>query len=260
MELRVKTMPKTSLPVIALVITAVASTSLAQTADSTSATDAANSQPTLDQVMNRIVELWNQHKTVSASFLMTGRQNRGGTQMSVRVEGAFEYAKDERGSLYRRELRTVLRQGVDASDIVLESTELLVDDTESLHRLTTSSLRPGPMATKSQSKPVVAARGGADLFEQLRRQSDLSLLPNETIDGTECYVIETIRRGAPAMIVRAHYYFRKSDGIRLQYVGFGPDNLEVQRTIYSDIKVNETIDPKRFKFEAPAGVRVIDRS
>jgi outer membrane lipoprotein-sorting protein len=101
----------------------------------------------------------------------------------------------------------------------------------------------------------------ADPFAAYREDYDLSVLPEEKIDGETAYVIQATpkEKTTPGMSKTLNYY-RKSDGIMLKMVMYGEDGKPMSTITYSDIKVNADIPAERFVFKAPPGVQVMDMS
>lgn len=88
----------------------------------------------------------------------------------------------------------------------------------------------------------------------------LKLLPDETVDGKPCYVIE-MTPASPAMratMGRMVSYYVKKTGLSIKGVSYDTKGKVSSTTITTDVKVDEKIDPSQFVFKAPAGVTVQD--
>jgi hypothetical protein len=96
-------------------------------------------------------------------------------------------------------------------------------------------------------------------FDGLKKEYDLKLLPDETVDGKATWVIEAKAKqsipGGPATLVS---YFDKSNGMNIKIVGKDPGGKTVLTATTSDIKINPPLKPERFVFKAPEGVEVMD--
>jgi outer membrane lipoprotein-sorting protein len=91
-------------------------------------------------------------------------------------------------------------------------------------------------------------------------QFTFKLLPDETVDGQECFVLEA-REKAPqagSPMNRSVDYFRKDTGIAVKMLGYNAEDKTVFTTTVSDIKLNADLKPERFEFKAPEGVEVMD--
>lgn len=89
----------------------------------------------------------------------------------------------------------------------------------------------------------------------LKEMGDLKMLPDEKVDGADCYVIEVTLKQAPT--TKQVNYFRKADGIAAKAIT--TDNgKQIGTMTMSDIKVNPDLPADRFVFKAPEGVEVQD--
>jgi outer membrane lipoprotein-sorting protein len=100
------------------------------------------------------------------------------------------------------------------------------------------------------------------MFKYMREQSELKLLPEEKLEGEDVYVVETRpKKPTPnAPIARSLYYFSKETGAPLRMVSKNDKDEDVQIMQFSALEFDARIDPDRFKFEAPEGVKVIDQT
>lgn len=97
-------------------------------------------------------------------------------------------------------------------------------------------------------------------FNELRQHHVVKLMPDETIDGHPCFVIEARTKGPDGKPVgdqRFIWYFRKDIGITVKTVFImGGKTQSTSNT--TDIEVNPTLGDDRFKFTPPPGVEIND--
>lgn len=91
--------------------------------------------------------------------------------------------------------------------------------------------------------------------KSLKEMGELKLLPDEKVDGADCYVIEAAMKHAPG--TTQVNYFRKADGIAAKAVT-NKDGKPIGTMTMTDIKINADIPADRFVFKAPEGVQVQD--
>jgi outer membrane lipoprotein-sorting protein len=91
--------------------------------------------------------------------------------------------------------------------------------------------------------------------KSLKDLGEVKLLPDEKVDGADCYVIETSMKQIPG--TKQVSYFRKSDGIAAKAVTISNDK-PIGTLNMTDIKPNADIPADRFVFKAPDGVQVQD--
>ncbi|HPF38216.1 MAG TPA: hypothetical protein P5081_00600 [Phycisphaerae bacterium] len=108
------------------------------------------------------------------------------------------------------------------------------------------SFRLNPLDLKS--------RYSKDEFEQ-------KLLPVEELEGAKAWVIEMIPKKEKTLQrdpAKTRVWFDQKTGVEIKNVDYD-DTGKVQETrIFRDIRINEEIDPGRFKFEPPEGENVVD--
>jgi hypothetical protein len=100
-------------------------------------------------------------------------------------------------------------------------------------------------------------------FEIWRKEWDLKLLSDESVDGASCYVIEatpkpgsdTAAGGASGKMV---FQYRKDCGLNVKMVSYDKDGKVTFTSSSTDVKVNPNLSDDRFVFKAPAGVEVQD--
>ena len=56
------------------------------------------------------------------------------------------------------------------------------------------------------------------------------------------------------------FYCRKDIGSTVKQLAYTDSDTPVNTLTYTDIKINPKLDPERFKFVAPEGVTVMDRT
>jgi len=97
-------------------------------------------------------------------------------------------------------------------------------------------------------------------FQSQKKSFDLKVLDDESVDGKTCHVIEMTPKDpeTKAMIGRTVTYFDKKTGINIKSVSYNPSGDVVSTVKITDIKINDNIDPDKFKFTPPAGVQVND--
>jgi len=101
---------------------------------------------------------------------------------------------------------------------------------------------------------------GETTFQALEKFYTLKLLPDETVDGKPCHVIEMIPTD-PAMrasMGRTVSYHDKKTGVSIKNVSYDGDGKVTSTTLTTNIKIDEKVDPAQFVFKAPPGVTVQD--
>jgi hypothetical protein len=132
----------------------------------------------------------------------------------------------------------------------------MVSDGVVIYMLTESDGQKTAMKTKA----TAGDSGGKAMFKSLREGNDCKVLPEESVSGLACYVIETtpkaVQAGAPKMTSR--YYFAKDPGMMVQMTSNSEDGKSTTKMTLKNVKVDPSIPADHFVFTAPAGVEVQD--
>ena len=166
----------------------------------------------------------------------------------------MKYMKRDGKMLSRTETKSSMMYKMGEMEQKTDSQSLIVVDGEHMWSLTDTQGQKNATKTKvSEAQQQTDPTVGWEHF-------NVKLLPEEKVDGKACWAIEmTPKQGeAHAMNNRTVSYYDKETGLPLKTIGFDDKGKEVTTITISDIKINEKIDPKLFKFEAPAGVEVHD--
>ena len=214
---------------------------------------------TLESVEKKIVEQWEKHRSVSAEFALTQKMEMGGAKIGSTTKGTYEHLKDGDRQLYRMDMTTNTVQDFGGQTMKSSSKAMVIDDGEFQYVLTEVQQMPEPMAVKTKSDPTKVGGSVKAMFDSLRKEYDLKLMPDKTVDGESVYVIQGIPKATgPASWAKSIYHFRKDVGMPVKMVYLDKDGKVVQTLTYTDIKLNPKIDRDRFVFKAPEGVQVMD--
>lgn len=139
------------------------------------------------------------------------------------------------------------------------STITTVNDGEFLYMLTEENGRKTVMKNSPQSAQVHQPKS---YFEMFKSYYDIKLLPDEKVNGDDCYVFELKMKPMEGVAPsgRQLVYFQKSHGIQVKSEGFDANGKLIASSLIKDLKINADINPDLFKFKIPAGAQVIDNT
>ena len=216
---------------------------------------------TLESVEKRLGAQWEKLSSMSARFDLVRKEIRDGVPMTTSGQGKFESLKYDDRRLYRTDLDSRTQPDDKSTKGISEKSATMIDDGVYLYTLSTRTTRPVPAAVKMVSQPGGLGGNGKAMLGLMRKTHDLRLLPDQSISKQACYVVEATRKGAPrGGAVRKMIFFRRADGIVLEMRGFDARGEQIMTMTYRDIKLNPKIDPRRFIFKAPPGVKIVDRT
>lgn len=202
---------------------------------------------------------WAKQKSISAKITMKMESQRGEDKRSLKGEGTYEFMRKDDRVLFRQEMTAQSVQVRGGQESKVEHTYLTISDGEFLYDIRTQWGQT--KAAKSKLEDAAMGTGPAAVFKEMQTMFEVKQLRDDKLDGKEVYVIETVPKRAPSTSIgKTLFYFRKDIGMMVKRAALDAEGKETMTMIYSDIKVNEAIDPKRFVFKAPEGVEVIDRT
>ena len=210
---------------------------------------------TLESVEKKLTEKSKTVKALTADVSMVTDMAFPGGSSKSKSTGTLEFLKKGDMFLSRMEINTVSTQKYGEQETKMESSTQTILDGEFAYVLADQ------MGQKMAMKQKADNMQGADaetMFRTLRKDHDLKLLPDSTVDGQAVYVIEATPKSAATGAGKSVSYFAKDSGLVVKMVNFNPQGQPMSEMTYTSIKVNPKIDPDRFVFKAPAGVQVMD--
>jgi outer membrane lipoprotein-sorting protein len=203
---------------------------------------------TVDDVIKKLEDSF--AKVKSFSMKMKMEQKSEGNSMDGK--GALEFMRKDGKELSRTDMdmTSEMKSGDFEMKMVMKSQQ--ISDGQFSYSLI--EYLDGPQkGTKQAFKNVYQPQNTSPRY--LKEMGDLKLLPDEKVDGAECYVIEVTLKQQPT--TKNINYFRKADGIVAKAVT--TDNgKQIGSMHMTDIKLNPDLAADRFVFKAPEGVQVQD--
>ncbi|MBU0618428.1 MAG: outer membrane lipoprotein-sorting protein [Planctomycetes bacterium] len=212
----------------------------------------------LDALEKEIAAKWKTVKSMTAKMDMTMEVDQGGMKMKHTMKATVEYLRKGEKMLSRMEGEVEMVMDMGGQKNTMNTPILTVSDGEITHTLVEQMGQKMCMKTKADANSTT----GEAMFKALREQYELTVADDEEVDGEKCWVVHAKPKQAaqPGQPVKMAFYFRQKDAATVQMLGYDASDKKVMTTTYSDIKFNEKLDPKRFEFEVPEGVQVMDRT
>ena len=146
----------------------------------------------------------------------------------------------------------------DQAETKTETKTLMIADGEFCYTLSETAGQKMAMKMKLDPSKNNTSKEG---FEQMHKDYNLKLLPDEKIDGKEVYVIEaTPKKAKPDTTEVSKFFYAQETGVLVKSVmeSKGEQSKSTITSLMSDVKPNADIKPERFVFKAPEGVMVMD--
>ena len=210
---------------------------------------------TLETVEKKLTEKSKSITSLTADITMVTDVNFEGGSSKSESKGTLEYLKQGEKFLSRMELKTVATQRFGEQETKMDSSTLTIVDGDITYLLLDQMGQKMAMKQKAQN----AYGADADsMLKPLRKEHDLKLLPDSSVDGTATYVIEATPKSAATGGGKIVMYLAKDTGIVLRMLNFDNQGRPMANTTYANIKMNPKIDASRFVFKAPEGVQIMD--
>lgn len=219
---------------------------------------------TLEEVEKKLAEKMAGYKTLSFKQKTKSEMSAPDMRMQVESESLVKYARRpekkwvSRTESKMRTVREVKDQPADKQD----SKMLAICDGTHNHIL---SEMPQVTTAMRQKVDPATAPDPFDLkalFALQGKDFDLKLLPDEKVEGVDCYVIESVpkkdREQLAATIARSVSYYDKKTAVAVKSVVYDGEGKITTTSVSTDIKADENIPEDQFAFKAPPGVTVVD--
>lgn len=211
----------------------------------------------IEDVEKKIAEQNKAIKSMSAKMKTISDMDMGGMKSKSTAVGSYEYMMDGDKMFVRSDTKMTSETDVAGNKMKQDYTSVSVCDGEFFYSVTDQAGEKVAMKSKLPDKP------DTDPFKGLRADYNLKLLPDETVDGKSCWVVEATPKGPkadenPMAGGKLMYYFQKDTGAMAKNVVFAKDGKPMSTTTYSDIQVNKPMNKAQFKFVPPPGVKIMD--
>jgi outer membrane lipoprotein-sorting protein len=206
----------------------------------------------VDDVIKKLDESLAKIKSFSMKMKMESTTQMGEMKSRTDAQGTMEFLRKDAKELTRTEMDMKSEMSGAGMDQKMSMKSLQISDGHFSWSLVEHMEGPQKglkFASKSEYQgQMMSAKSMKDL-------GVLKLLPEEKVDGADCYVIEATMKEMPN--TKQVSYFRKADGIAAKAVTL-TDGKPTGTMTMTDIKVNSDISADRFVFKAPEGVEVQD--
>lgn len=226
-------------------------------------TVAASGAETLESVEKKIAEQLAKHKTLCFKSKSTSDIQTAGMKMKMTAASTNEFARrPENKWVSRTESKTSTARAIgDEKEEKEDATTLAIFDGQFMYVLTEMPKQKTAMKMKPDPKSSINPLDGKAMFEQLHKDYDLKLLPDETVDGKDTYAIEAVakkREEAGEVFAKVVNCYDKKTGVAVKSVVYDKAGKVMTTSTTTDIKTDADIPADRFVFKAPPGVEVMD--
>ena len=213
---------------------------------------------TIESAEKAIIEKNGKLSALQAKVATTQNMQTPQMKYEAQSETAYECMKKADKWLYRAETKTKSTSAVGGQEQKQDGTVLIVCDGEFVW--TSSDMGGQKTVMKNRPSTQYAMLTDKAYFDNLRKDYELKLLPDETVDGKATWAIQATPKqpAGEGMIAELVNYFDKDSGVNLKTVGKDSAGKVVMTSVTKDMKLNPTLAADRFVFKAPEGVQVMD--
>lgn len=212
---------------------------------------------TLEGLQKAADENWKKMTSMSYNIEMNMDMSGEGFSMKSTGSGKCEMSHSGEKWMMFTEMKNSAVQKVAGTETKTDSVTSMVCDGDFIY--TVSDMAGQKSATKSKADSFMKMAGGTGFFTGLKDVYDLSVLPDEQVDGKATYVVEAKPKAAAAAAGGAsRYNFDKDSMIVVQTKTMGPDGKVMSLMKVTNLKLGGAVDASHFAFKAPAGVEVMD--
>jgi outer membrane lipoprotein-sorting protein len=206
----------------------------------------------LAQVEKAIAEAYGKVRSCRGKMASEVNMETPGFSMKSTTTGAYEFARKDGKFYSRSENKESGETKVGDQVTKTEGSTLSIVDPEYVYSLSEQN------GVKTANKMKLQQNMDEQPLAAMRKTHEIKLLPEETVNGAACYVIEATPKepGMAAVQGKLVQYFTKEHGFAVKSVSFGPDGKPTFTMTFTDLEFNVDISPDRFKFVAPEGVTV----
>lgn len=207
----------------------------------------ARGEETLESVEAQIQAKMKETKSVSGSFKSHMAMEVPGYSMKTVTEGTYKTLMADGKSCYRSESKTSSDTDIGGQKSSTKTEDLSLSNGTDMYSV--SKTADGVNATHMRMPPQ---QPDAKPFDSVREMYALKLLPEEKVDGRNCWVIES-RMKDPAMAAmggRNVSYYCKETGFMVKMVAYGADDKPTSTTEYTNLEFNKDISADDFKWDA----------
>jgi len=204
------------------------------------------------QVEKEIMAKYKKIASMKARTVTQTEMDTGEGKTRSKIEATYEYVRKDDKVYMRTESKEHSETETEGKVEKSDSQSIMIADGESMYTHTLGE----PTAMKGASSMNI----DINPFDYMRAMYDLTLKPDEKFEGHDCWVISAKPKpGEAAQYMSTMVYlYRKDCGIPVRMETLDSKGTRQSLTTYHDLELNAKIDPDRFVFKAPDGVRVMD--
>jgi len=216
---------------------------------------------TLADIEQLVEEKWAEVSSFRANISVNVKVPMGSIEVPANAEGTIELMAADGGRKYRLGITNhvaknfVMRDGLTQEVLTVFDGEYAFTETTVFGR---KQVTKQVNDAANTNQPI----GGSAIFDRLRKQGDVTLAGDTTIDGTAVWMIDVKGNGKPIEVQapikpsRMRVFIAQESGLQVRVLMFDKKNKEIMRMLYTNVQLNPELDAARFQYTPPPGVKV----
>lgn len=216
-------------------------------------------EETVDSIEKSVLSLHGKIKSFSARIDSRFDSTLQGAWVKSRTQGPISYQFKGDKILYRMDLKIETTRESDAEKSKTSEEQILMSDGEYMYQ---SGVQDGKkIAYKADVDTLQTCVPTKLFFGWLRRDYDLSVLPDEKVDGKDCWVIRAAKKSEEEVLqLKTVTFFRKDVPIMVKTINYDRFDNVMQVTEIKDIKLDVELKPELFQFKVDPDTEIRDQS
>ncbi|RIK69209.1 MAG: hypothetical protein DCC65_00220 [Planctomycetota bacterium] len=219
----------------------------------------ARAEESVDSIQERVLALHGKIKSFSGRIESRFDSTLQGAWVKSHTQGPVAYKFQDGKILYRMDLKIETMRESDAEKSTSREEQVLMSDGDYMYQ---SGVQNGEkIAYKADVDSLQTCVPTKLFFGWLKRDYDLTVLPDEKVDGKDCWVIRAAKKSEEEVLqLKTVTFFRKDVPIMVKTVNYDRFDNVMQVTEIRDIKLDVELDPEKFVFKAHSDTKIIDQS
>ena len=210
--------------------------------------------PTLESIEKTLLAKWDQVRTLSAVINTVHEGVRGDTVARRDGHGSYHLLKKDGKTFVRMEINSKSVAQGETSVVGPAQNMLTVCDGDAIYFQRDVGGR-AQVYKMGLDHSEFLELGGPRFFAKLRRFTAVKVLPDETVNARETYVLQATFDNTGSTTL---YFLDKQTGILAKMVQEMPKDQTSKLLTVSEIRLNVDLKKDLFRYAPPAGVEVRD--
>lgn len=214
---------------------------------------------TVESVQEKILALRGAIKSFTATIDVKFDSSQNDAWVKCHTYGPMAYQFDGDKVLYRIDMTVDTKRIGGGADEETTETQTLMSDGEYMYQFGTQDGKK--KGYKARIDKLQSSIPSPEFFFFLHRDYDLSLLPDEKVDGKDCWVIRAAKISEEEVLqLKTLTFFRKDIPLMVKTVNLDRFDNVMQVTKISDIQIDVPVDPGQFEFRPDPDCEVMDQT